>query len=328
MKISVMGAGSWGMALAALLDKNKHEVTLWSWHQADLDEIKASGTVATKLPQAKLSPHIKLEGDLAKACDRADMIVIALPFAAVRENLKRLQALLSKDQILVHVSKGIEQHSLKTLDDISLEYFPHNPTAILSGPSHAEEVVRELPTSVVVASRDNDLIVKLQDVFANSCFRVYGTNDVKGVELGAAVKNVIALAAGISDGLGFGDNAKAALITRGMAEIRRLGQAMGAEDYTFTGLSGMGDLIVTCTSQHSRNRRAGYLIGQGHSADRAIAEVGMVVEGFYSALACKELADKYQIEMPIVDQMNLVLFKNKNPRQAVEDLMLRDKKFE
>lgn len=328
MKVGVIGAGSWGMALASLLAKNNHCVTLWSWQAADLEEIKATGTIASKLPKAKLPESILLSADLKESCADKEMIVVAVPFAAVREVLGKLQPFLKTEQIIVHVSKGIEQHSLKTLDEITLEYFSENPTAILSGPSHAEEVIRLMPTSVVIASRDNQLISKLQDVFMNASFRVYGSNDMKGVELGAAVKNVIALAAGISDGLGFGDNAKAALITRGMAEIRRLGMALGAEDYTFTGLSGMGDLIVTCTSQHSRNRRAGFLIGQGKSANEAVEAVGMVVEGFYSALACKELADANQIEMPIVNQMNEVLFQGKNPRQAVEDLMLRDKKFE
>lgn len=328
MKITVIGAGSWGMALAALLARNSHQVTLWSWQASDLEEIKATGTVADKLPNAKLPESILLDSHLNSACNGAEIVVVAVPFVAVRQVLSNLQIILDSSQCIIHVSKGIEKNSLKTLDEITLEYFPNNPTAILSGPSHAEEVVKGLPTTVVVASKDNDLIVTLQNVFRNSCFRVYGSNDVKGVELGAAVKNVIALAAGIADGLGFGDNAKAALITRGMAEIRRLGQAMGANDYTFTGLSGMGDLIVTCTSKHSRNRKAGYLIGMGNSPDQAIDEVGMVVEGFYSATACKELAEKYQVEMPIVFQMNEVLFQGKDPRQAVEDLMLRDNKFE
>lgn len=328
MKAAVIGAGSWGMALAALLAKNGHKVTLWSWQPADLEEIRATGTIASKLPKAQLPASIELNENISEACHLKEMIVVAIPFAAVRTVLAQLQPILTDGQIIVHVSKGIEQHSLKTLDEITAEYFPDHPTAILSGPSHAEEVVQAMPTSVVIASRQNQLISTLQDVFMNSSFRVYGSNDIKGVELGAAVKNVIALAAGISDGLGFGDNAKAALITRGMAEIRRLGQALGADDYTFTGLSGMGDLIVTCTSLHSRNRKAGYLIGQGQSPEQAIAAVGMVVEGFYSAVACKELADACQVEMPIVIQMNEVLFHGKNPRQAVEDLMLRDKKFE
>lgn len=328
MKIGVIGAGSWGMALAALLDKNSHQVRLWSWRAGDLEEIKMTGTIAAKLPGAALPGTIELCADLAKTAAGSELLIIAVPFAAVRQVLEQLVPLVDQSGILVHVSKGIEQHSLKTLDEISREYFPDNPTAILSGPSHAEEVVRALPTSVVIAARENELILRLQDVFMNTSFRVYGSNDVKGVELGAAVKNVIALAAGISDGLGFGDNAKAALITRGMAEIRRLGSAMGAEDYTFTGLTGMGDLIVTCTSLHSRNRKAGYLIGQGVSPQAAAEQVGMVVEGVYSAIACRELAEKYQVEMPIVAQMNEVLFAGKDPRQAVTDLMLRDKKFE
>ena len=328
MKIGVIGAGSWGMALAALLDKNSHQVRLWSWQAGDLEEIKMTGTIAAKLPGAVLPGTIALCSNLAKTAAGSELLIIAVPFAAVRSVLERLVPLVNQSQILVHVSKGIEQHSLKTLDEISCEYFPDNPTAILSGPSHAEEVVRALPTSVVIAARENELILHLQDVFMSASFRVYGSNDVKGVELGAAVKNVIALAAGISDGLGFGDNAKAALITRGMAEIRRLGSAMGAEDYTFTGLTGMGDLIVTCTSLHSRNRRAGYLIGQGVSPQAAADQVGMVVEGVYSAIACRELAEKYQVEMPIVTQMNEVLFAGKDPQQAVTDLMLRDKKFE
>ena len=328
MKIGVIGAGSWGMALAALLSQNAHQVRLWSWQAGDLDEIKRTGTIAAKLPGIVLPKAIALSADLAEVCSDSELLVIAVPFAAVRPVLEQLLPLTHRRQILLHVAKGIEQHSLKTLDEISREYFPDNPTAILSGPSHAEEVVRALPTSVVIAAKENDLILRLQDVFMNSAFRVYGSNDVIGVELGAAVKNVIALAAGISDGLGFGDNAKAALITRGMAEIRRLGGAMGAEDYTFTGLTGMGDLIVTCTSLHSRNRRAGYLIGQGVSPQAAADQVGMVVEGVYSALACRELAEKYQVEMPIVAQMNEVLFAGKDPQQAVNDLMQRDKKFE
>lgn len=314
------------MALASLLADNHQDVILWSWRKEDLEEIKATGTVSSKLPNAKLASSIQLEAKIHQAVQNADVVLFAVPFSATRSVMEQVQ--LQEHQIILNVSKGIEQHSLKTLDEISLEYFPKNPTAILSGPSHAEEVVRKMPTSVVIASRDGDLIHKLQDIFMSPYFRVYGSFDVKGVEFGAAVKNVIALAAGISDGLGFGDNAKAALITRGMAEIRRLGLAMGAEDYTFTGLTGMGDLIVTCTSMHSRNRRAGYFIGEGMPVQEAVDKVGMVVEGFYSAMAAYELGKKYGVEMPIIEQMHAVLFEHKNPKAAVEDLMLRDKKLE
>ena len=247
---------------------------------------------------------------------------------AVRETAKKLRPYVAFGQLIVNVAKGVEAHTLTTLTDMIEEEIPGVHACVLSGPSHAEEVSRGLPTTCVVGAKDKATAEYLQNIFMSPVFRVYISPDILGIELGGALKNVIALAAGTADGLGYGDNTKAALITRGITEIVRLGVAMGAKAETFYGLSGIGDLIVTCASKHSRNRKAGFLMGQGRSMEQAMAEVNMVVEGVHSAKAGLELSQKYQVEMPIIEQVNKVLFDGKDPAEAVRELMVRDKKIE
>ena len=256
------------------------------------------------------------------------MVVLAVPSMATRATAKKMCPYVKEEQILVNVAKGIEEGTLKTLSEQIEEEIPQANVAVLSGPSHAEEVSRELPTTVVVGAETEETAIYLQKIFMNDVFRVYTSPDIKGIELGGSLKNVIALAAGVADGLGYGDNTKAALITRGIAEMSRLGVAMGGHIETFNGLTGIGDLIVTCASMHSRNRRAGVLIGQGYTMEEAMKEVNMVVEGVYSTKAAVELAAKYQVELPIIEQVSKVLFEGKSAKDAVSTLMLRDKKIE
>lgn len=328
MNISVIAAGSWGTALAILLDGNGHNVTIWSKFEDEVNMLKTNREHVDKLPGVKLRDSINITTSLEEATKDKEMLVFATPSSFVRETTNLFKEYIKPNQVIISVSKGLEDNTLYTLQQVINDVLPENEVVVLSGPSHAEEVARGIPTSVVVASHNANTVKRVQDVFMNDFFRVYGSQDVIGLEMGGAVKNVIALAAGISDGLGFGDNSKAALMTRGMAEISRLGVAMGANVATFNGLSGIGDLIVTCTSKHSRNRLCGYLIGKGATLEEALAEVKMVVEGVYSAKAVLHMAKKYNIEMPIIEQINEVLFKNKKPIDAVTELMTRDKKFE
>lgn len=328
MKISVIGAGSWGTALAMLLNDNQHEVTLWSIIEEEVSMLNKHHEHIDKLPGISISEKITITSDMEMATKDKEILVFAVPSSFVRKTAQTLKRYIKPEQIIVNVAKGLEDGTLFTLQEVINDVLPDNDVVVLSGPSHAEEVARNIPTSVVVASKNQEIIHDVQDAFMNEVFRVYGSIDTLGIELGGSLKNVIALAAGISDGLGFGDNTKAALMTRGMAEISRLGVAMGAIPATFNGLSGIGDLIVTCTSMHSRNRRAGILIGQGATLQEALDKVKMVVEGVYSAKAALHLAEKFQVEMPIIEEINKVLFENKDPREAVVDLMCRDKKFE
>ncbi len=328
MKISIIGAGSWGTALAMLLNDNHHEVTLWSIMQDEVDMLNKHHEHIDKLPGIPLSEQIIITSDKQIATKDQEILVFAVPSPFIRKTAEGLKDYITKDQIIVNVAKGLEDGTLFTLQEVINDVLPQNDVVVLSGPSHAEEVARNIPTSVVVASNNEEAIAKVQDAFMNESFRVYGSKDMLGIEIGGSLKNVIALAAGISDGLGFGDNTKAALMTRGMAEISRLGDAMGANPATFNGLSGIGDLIVTCTSMHSRNRRAGILIGQGAKLQEALDSVKMVVEGVYAAQAGLHLARKFGVEMPIIEQINKILFEDKNPREAVVELMSRDKKFE
>ena len=281
-----------------------------------------------KLPGVKLPEDMEFTIDLKEAAEGKDVLVLAVPSPFIRNTAHSLKEVVADNQIIVNVAKGIEEATLMTLSQVIEEEVPQARVAVLSGPSHAEEVGRGLPTTIVVGSKDKETAEYLQNIFMNQVFRVYISPDVCGIELGAALKNVVALAAGIADGLGYGDNTKAALITRGIAEIARLGVAMGGKPETFSGLSGIGDLIVTCASKHSRNRKAGVLMGQGKTMEEAMAEVKMVVEGVYSAKAANRLALKYQVSMPIIEQVNAVLFENKPAAEAVKDLMLRDKKLE
>ncbi|MDA3846759.1 MAG: NAD(P)-dependent glycerol-3-phosphate dehydrogenase, partial [Vallitaleaceae bacterium] len=300
MKISILGAGSWGTALSILLHSNGHEVTIWSLIQEEVDMLNDKREHIDKLPGIIIPDDITITSDLEEAIKERHILVFAVPSKFIRMTAEGCKPYITDNQIIVNVAKGLEDGTLFTLQEVINDVLPNNEVVILSGPSHAEEVSRKVPTSVVVASHNESTVKEVQDVFMNDVFRVYGSQDVIGVEMGGSLKNVIALAAGISDGLGFGDNTKAALMTRGMTEIARLGLAMGATADSFNGLSGIGDLIVTCTSMHSRNRRAGILIGEGMSLDEALSTVKMVVEGVYSAKAALALSIKYDVEMPII----------------------------
>jgi glycerol-3-phosphate dehydrogenase (NAD(P)+) len=327
-KVSILGAGAWGTAIAILLGNNGHEVTLWSALESEVKLLNEERELKDKLPGAKLPDSVAVCGDLEEACRDKELLVFAVASPFVRNTAKIAKPYIKERQIVVNVAKGIEESTLNTLTDILKEELGHADVAVLSGPSHAEEVSRGIPTTCVVGAETKASAYFIQDVFMSERFRVYTSPDVVGIELGGSIKNVIALAAGIADGLGFGDNTKAALMTRGIAEISRLGLAMGGKMETFAGLSGVGDLIVTCTSKHSRNRNAGFLIGQGYTMEKAMEEVNQVVEGVFSAKATLGLAKKYNVEMPIVEQVNLVLFENKSAKEAVTDLLLRDKRRE
>ncbi|MCI7795445.1 MAG: NAD(P)H-dependent glycerol-3-phosphate dehydrogenase [Lachnospiraceae bacterium] len=326
-KIGVIGSGTWGTAIAILLNNNGHQVDLWS---AIPEEIEEMGRTRRhkNLPEVVLADSIRCTADLPEAMNDKDLLVLSVPSVFVRSTARRMREFCRDGQIIVDVAKGIEEETLSMMTTIIKEEIPQCEPAVLSGPSHAEEVSRGLPTTCVAGSRKKAVAEYIQSLFMSPVFRVYTSPDVLGIEIGAALKNVVALAAGIADGLGYGDNTKAALITRGIAEIARLGKAMGGKYETFSGLTGIGDLIVTCASMHSRNRRAGILIGKGYSMEEAMKEVKMVVEGVYSAKAAIALSKKYQVPMPIVEQVNDVLFNGKTAKEAVQDLMLRDKRIE
>lgn len=327
-KIGVIGAGSWGIALAHLLANNGHKVTVWSIIESEIEMLKEKHEHVDKLPGVKLNDSIEYTTDLKVACEGMDFLVLAVPSPFTRSTSHSMKEYVAEGQIIVNVAKGVEEKTLMTLSQIIEEEIPQANVCVLSGPSHAEEVGRGLPTTIVIGAGDQATAEYLQTAFMNDVFRVYTSSDILGIELGAALKNVVALAAGIADGLGYGDNTKAALITRGISEIARLGIAMGGKFETFCGLTGIGDLIVTCASMHSRNRRAGILIGQGKTYDEAMAEVKMVVEGVYSAKAAMGLSKKYNVDLPIIEQVNMVLFENKTAKDAMRDLMSRDKKDE
>ena len=326
-KISILGGGSWGIALAVLLHKNGHEITVWSALEPEIEMLRSTHE-HKMLPGVKLPEDMRFTTDDEEAVKGRDLLVMAVASSYTRQTAKRLSPYVVQGQKIVNVAKGIEDHTLMTLSEIVEQEIPGADVAVLSGPSHAEEVSRGIPTTIVVGATTRETAEYLQNLFMNDVFRVYTSSDVLGMELGGALKNVVALAAGIADGLGYGDNTKAALITRGIAEISRLGTAMGARFETFCGLTGIGDLIVTCASMHSRNRRAGILIGQGKTMEEAMAEVQMVVEGVYSAKAAMGLSEKYHVQLPIIEQVNKVLFEGKTASEAVKDLMLRDKKIE
>lgn len=323
--ISVIGAGTWGTALAVLLTQNGHEVTMWSALETEIDHLSRERR-HPNLQELQLPSDLKYTKSLKEAVEAGrHMLVLAVPSIYVRTTARAMRPFVGQDQIVVNVAKGIEEATLLPLSELIREELPQAETAVLSGPSHAEEVARSLPTTCVIGAQKRDTAEYVQTLFMNQVFRVYTSPDILGIELGGALKNVIALAAGIADGLGYGDNTTAALITRGIYEIARLGMAMGGQFHTFYGLSGIGDLIVTCSSVHSRNRRAGILIGKGYSMEAAMKEVKMVVEGVYSAKAALKLAYQYQVEMPIITEVNQVLFEEKSPSEAVDELMLRNK---
>ncbi|MBR1476805.1 MAG: NAD(P)-dependent glycerol-3-phosphate dehydrogenase [Lachnospiraceae bacterium] len=325
--ICILGGGSWGMALSVLLSNNGHKVSVWSAVPAELDYMKEHGE-HKMLPGVKLPDSISYIYDDKEAVTDRDLLVMAVASSYVRSTAKRLSSLIKNGQRIVDVAKGVEENTLMTMSQIIEEEIPIADVAVLSGPTHAEEVIRGLPTTIVVGAKSKETAEYIQNLFMSEVFRVYTSPDILGMELGGALKNVVALAAGMADGLGYGDNTKAALITRGITEISRLGVKMGAHFETFVGLTGIGDLIVTCASMHSRNRRAGILIGQGKTYKEAMDEVQMVVEGVYSAKAALGLAKKYDVQLPIIEQVNEILFEGKNPGDAVKELMLRDKKLE
>ena len=332
-KIGVLGAGTWGMALARMLTVSGNEVQVWSAIEAEVDNLSTT-RVHPNLPGMKIPAELQFTKSIEEVCTGKDVLLFAVPSVFVRGTTAKARPYIPDGQILVDVAKGMEPDTLYTMteviaDELNRDGGPKNCRLVaLSGPTHAEEVALDLPTTIVSACPDDEAARFVQDVFSNTCMRVYTNPDIKGVELSGALKNVIALGVGISTGLGYGDNARAALITRGIAEISRLGMAMGGSFQTFAGLTGIGDLIVTCASMHSRNRRAGILIGKGYTMEEAMKEVQMVVEGVYSARAALALSKKYSVPMPIVEAVNQVLFEGKPAKDAVTDLMMRDRRIE
>lgn len=330
MKIGIIGAGSFGLALGVLLNNNGHKVTIWSrgTNEKEFEEVVKTRENKSKLPGVLIPKEVDFTKDIEKTVKENELIVLAVPSPGMRNTAKMIKDYVSDGKIIVNVTKGIEADTLMTMSDIIEEEIPNCKVCILSGPTHAEEVGRGMPTSIVAGAKEKSIAEFVQNVFMNESFRVYTSPDILGIEIGSSLKNVIALAAGVADGLGYGDNTKAAIITRGIAEITRLGIKMGGKAETFSGLTGIGDLIVTCASMHSRNRRAGILIGEGKTMEEAMAEVKMVVEGVHSAKAAMQLAKKYDVELPIIEQVNEILFNNKPAKEAVKGLMLRDKKAE
>lgn len=328
LKVAFLGGGSFGTALAVMLAKKGIETTIWTIDEHGVEDINIKRENSKFLPEVTIPSNVTAYRELDKAIENSKVVVLAVPSQVIRTVSRQVAPLLNKDQILVTVAKGIEKGTHKTMSEIMEEEVSTNPVVILSGPSHAEEVSRGIPTTVTVSSRDMEAAKEIQQIFSSSSFRVYTNDDLIGVQIGGACKNIIALAAGITDGIGYGDNAKAALMTRGMHEIVRIGTKLGGRQETFYGLTGMGDLIVTCTSMHSRNRRAGILIGQGKTMEEASKEVGMVVEGIEATKAFYELKEREGIVMPITDALYKVLFENKNANDAVQELMSREMKDE
>ncbi|KZN98960.1 NAD(P)H-dependent glycerol-3-phosphate dehydrogenase [Pseudobacillus badius] len=326
--IAMLGAGSWGTALAIVLADNGHEVCLWTKNESRVEEINEKHTNLQYLPEIQLPETIRASSSIETALRGTDIVVLAVPTKAIREVLQLIKSVRKEPFTAVHVSKGIEPDTLMRISEMIREELPEElckDIVVLSGPSHAEEVSLRHPTTVTVSSDNIDAAEKVQDIFMNQHFRVYTNPDVIGVEIGGALKNIIALGAGISDGLGYGDNAKAALITRGLAEIARLGTKMGADPLTFSGLTGIGDLIVTCTSVHSRNWRAGNMLGKGQKLQDVLDNMGMVVEGVRTTRAARQLSLKYGVEMPLTEALYQVLFEGKDPKTAVDELMARMK---
>lgn len=326
--VAFIGAGSFGTSLAIMLSKKGLKVNIWARKHEIVEDINVKRENIKYLPKVVIPSGITAYTDMNKSMENCDFIVLAVPSHIIRKICKDIKPFIRKNQVIINIAKGIEENSGKILSEVIQEELPLNKVVVLSGPSHAEEVALDIPTTVVVSSKDMECAQKVQDLFMTNKFRVYTNEDLLGVEIGGAVKNIIALAAGVSDGIGYGDNTKAALMTRGMSEIKRIGIKLGGKKETFSGLTGMGDLIVTCTSMHSRNRRAGILIGKGHSTEKVIEEIGMVVEGIKACRAFYNLKEKLNVEMPITDILYKVLFKGKDPKYGVYELMTRDKKSE
>lgn len=327
MKIAIIGSGTWGTALARIFYNQGNDVCLYSVFKQEVDELNKT-RIHKNLKDMLIPEGIVISHDAKLCIDNADYILLATPSIYIRSTLNLIKDYINDEQIIINVSKGIESNTLYTMSDIISEILPNNKIVILSGPTHAEEVALDKTTSIVAACKDIEIAGKVASLFEGSCIRAYTNTDVLGVEICGALKNVIALAAGISSGIGDGDNAKAAIITRGIVEITRLGKAMGADASTFNGLAGIGDLIVTATSIHSRNNRCGYYIGQGLSSKDAIDKVGMVVEGINSLDAAITLSNKYNIYMPITNAVNEIVNNNKDPKAILQQLMNRPVKFE
>lgn len=326
--ISFLGAGSFGTSLSILLANKNNKVKIWDRNE---DVVRGINNLHRNIKYLKdqiIPDNIEATSDIFQAAAGADYVIFSVPSDAIREISVKAKDYINKDQIIVNISKGIEDKTFLRISQVIKEIYPENNVVVLSGPSHAEEVVKKIPTAVVASSTNSEAAEKVQDLFWEDYFRVYTNDDLTGVEIGGAVKNIIALAAGVLDGIGYGDNSKAALMTRGLSEIIRIGELLGAKRETFSGLTGLGDLIVTCTSMNSRNRRAGILIGQGCKKDEAVKEIGMVVEGITACKAFYHLKEKYKAEMPITDSLYNVLFNDKDPKEAVYQLMAREKKSE
>ena len=328
MKIAVIGSGSWGCAISILLAKKGNDVFLWSWQQEESDRLAKDRENKEVLPGKHFPDNITCSHDMGLCVKDAGLIVTVAPSPATRATAKELSKYAADGQIIVNLSKGLEESTLMRLSEVYKEEIPQAKIAVMSGPSHAEEVSIGLPTTNVVAAEDTQTAEYIQEIFMDKTFRVYTGTDMVGAELGGALKNVIALCSGISDGMGYGDNTRAALITRGLAEITRLGKKMGAKPETFAGLTGIGDLIVTCTSMHSRNHRAGILLGKGHTLSETLDEIHMVVEGVNTSKAAYALSKKYDVSMPIIEEAYRVVFEGKNPEAAVNSLMTRNKSAE
>lgn len=325
-KITILGSGGFGLALAIMCRSMEHQVTVWSKFQEEIDEIRTTGELSRKLPGVKIPQEITLTTDIS-VVSGADVVLVGIPTQFVRGVAKEAAPYMKPETVVVNTSKGLEAGSFKRMSEVLAEEFPQNPIVVLTGPSHAEELARGIPTTVAVSSADVKYAEYIQDIFTSSTLRLYVNADVIGCEIGGAMKNIIALAAGISDGLGFGDNTKAALMTRGIHEITALGVAMGARVETFAGLTGIGDLIVTCCSMHSRNRRAGILIGQGNSPEDAVRQVG-TVEGYHCCEVAYALAKKLGVTMPITEELYQLLFEKSSSDLSAERLMNRPNRHE
>lgn len=326
--VAFIGGGSFGTALSVMLAKKGMQIAIWDRNPEIINQINLYRENKRYLKGVSVPENIVAYNELEKAVKESNYIVLSVPSHAIRNICNEIKAMVRKDQVIINIAKGIELETKMRMSQVINEELPENPVVVLSGPSHAEEIAKNLPTTVVVSSKDMKCAEKVQDLFMTTEFRVYTNDDIVGVEIGGAVKNIIALAAGISDGIGYGDNTKAALMTRGMQEIIRMGMKLGGKRETFSGLTGMGDLIATCISKYSRNRTAGFLIGQGATSEEAVKEVGMVVEGIKACKAFYELKEELEVEMPITDALYQVIFKGKNPKEAVISLMTRDKKSE
>lgn len=327
-KVAFLGGGSFGTALSIMLAKKGMSVSIWDRKISVINDINVKRENIKYLPSVIVPAEVTAFTDIEKVINGSELIVLAVPSHAIRSISKMITPYLKQNQIIVSIAKGIEEGSSKRISQVIEEELPNNPIVILSGPSHAEEVALDIPTTVVVTSKKMEYAMIVQDIFMTNKFRVYTNEDIIGVEIGGAVKNIIALAAGVSDGIGYGDNAKAALMTRGMSEIIKIGTRLGGKIETFYGLTGMGDLIVTCTSMHSRNRKAGILIGKGVPMEKACNDIGMVVEGIKAVRAFYELKEQQQVSMPITDVLYKVLFEGKDPKYGVYELMSRNKKGE